>query len=93
MEKTSFSAFYDTPLVSKLNELDIDTLIVTGSSTSGCVRGTVTDAHAYSFTSIVPEECTFDRFEASHEMSLFDIEMKFSYVMSRAEVENYISGL
>ena len=55
------SAFFGTPLASYLIDLGVDTLVVTGCTTSGCVRGTVVDAFAYNFRVVVPEECVYDR--------------------------------
>jgi nicotinamidase-related amidase len=80
------SAFFGTPLVSYLIERQIDTLIVTGCSTSGCVRGTVVDGFAYNFRVIVPEECVYDRSPTAHAVNLFDIAYKYGDVRPVAEV-------
>ena len=80
------SAFFGTPLVSYLIERGIDTLIVTGCTTSGCVRGTVVDAFAYNFRAIVPHECVYDRGQTSHAVNLFDMGQKYADVMSTDEV-------
>ena len=80
------SAFFGTPLVSHLIDLEADTLIVTGCTTSGCVRGTVVDAFAYNFRVVVPQECVYDRSATSHAVNLFDIASKYADVAPVAEV-------
>ena len=67
------SAFFGTPLASHLIDLRRDTLVVTGCTTSGCVRGTVVDAFAYNFRVLVPDECVYDRSPTSHAVNLFDM--------------------
>jgi nicotinamidase-related amidase len=76
------SAFFGTPLVSYLIERGIDTLVVTGCTTSGCVRGTVVDGFAYNFRILVPYECVYDRSQVSHAVNLFDMSEKYADVMS-----------
>ena len=80
------SAFFGTPLASYLIDLNVDTLVVTGCSTSGCVRGTVVDGFAYNFRVTVPEECVFDRSETAHAVNLFDMAYKYADVRPVAEV-------
>lgn len=80
------SAFFGTPLASYLIDKQVDTLIVTGCSTSGCVRGTVVDGFAYNFRVTVPEECVFDRSSVSHAVNLFDIAYKYGDVRPVADV-------
>jgi len=80
------SAFFGTPLVSHLIDLDVDTLVVTGCSTSGCVRGTVMDGFAYNYRVTVPEECVFDRSRTSHAVNLFDMAAKYADVSPLADV-------
>jgi maleamate amidohydrolase len=80
------SAFFGTPLASYLIEREIDTLIVTGCSTSGCVRGTVVDGFAYNFRVTVPEECVYDRSPTAHAVNLFDIAYKYGDVRPLADV-------
>lgn len=86
------SAFFATALASHLIDLKVDTLIVTGCTTSGCVRGTVVDAFAYNFRVVVPEECVFDRSAVSHAVNLFDMASKYADVMPLAEVLARIEG-
>lgn len=79
-ERPRASAFFDTHLANMLHFYDIDTLIVAGMTTSGCVRATVTDGHSSNFRMIVPPECVADRSRISHEVSLFDMDMKYADV-------------
>jgi nicotinamidase-related amidase len=74
------SAFFGTPLASYLIDKQVDTLIVTGCSTSGCVRGSVMDGFAYNFRVTVPEECVYDRSPVAHAVNLFDMAYKYGDV-------------
>lgn len=87
------SSFFGTIFMSHLNHLDVDTLIVTGCTTSGCLRATTVDAYSYNFKVIVPEECAFDRFQASHAINLFDLNCKYADVIPVADVAAYLQGL
>jgi nicotinamidase-related amidase len=80
------SAFFGTPLASYLIDLNIDTLVVTGCSTSGCVRGTAVDGFAYNFRVTIPEECVFDRSQTAHAVNLFDMAYKYADVRPADEV-------
>ena len=80
------SAFYKTPLDDILQYHGVDTVIVTGATTSGCVRATVTDANAGNYFTIIPEECVADRCQTSHKVSLFDIDMKYGDVTPLRDV-------
>lgn len=80
------SAFFGTPLASYLIERGVDTLVVTGCSTSGCIRGTVVDGFAYNFRVTVPEECVYDRSPTAHAVNLFDMAYKYADVRPVAEV-------
>lgn len=90
--KENASAFFGTHLVPYLVEHGVDTLIVTGCSTSACVRGTVADARAYRFKPIVPRQCVQDRAAAAHEWNLFDI-ARFGDVVDITEVTDYLVKL
>ncbi|GHD62285.1 hydrolase [Thalassobaculum fulvum] len=79
------SAFFGTPLVSHLIDLGADTLFVTGCTTSGCVRSSVSDAFAYNFKVVVPQECVYDRSPTSHAVNLFDMNAKYADVMPTAD--------
>lgn len=93
VRKQKPSAFFGTALMSMLNELHADSVLVTGTTTSGCVRATVIDAFSYNFGVSVVEECTFDRGQASHKINLFDMNMKYADVVSLEETVDYIRGL
>lgn len=75
------SIFFGTNLITHLVNLGVDTLVVVGCTTSGCVRATVVDGMSYGFRCIVPEECVWDRGEASHAVNLFDIAQKYADVL------------
>jgi nicotinamidase-related amidase len=80
------SAFFATPLVSHLVDLGVDTLVVTGCTTSGCVRGSAVDGFAYNFHVLVPHDCVYDRSQTSHAVNLFDMAAKYADVGSAAEI-------
>ena len=71
--------------------LGVDTCIVTGMVTSGCVRATVVDAFSHNYRVVVPEECVADRGELSHKVNLFDIHMKYGDVRPLADVLEYLA--
>jgi nicotinamidase-related amidase len=81
MTKVVPSAFFGSTLASLLHSEGVDTVIVTGVSTSGCVRATVVDACSSGFRPIVPREAVGDRLESAHEASLFDIDFKYGDVV------------
>ena len=78
--------------MAQLNYLDVDTLLVTGESTSGCVRASVVEAASYRFRVQVIEECVFDRHEACHAMNLFDMNQKYADVISIDAAVDYLRG-
>lgn len=86
LRKTAPSAFWGTPLIGQLVHLGVDTLIVAGESTSGCVRATVVDAASHRLRVIVVEEAVFDRHEAAHAINLFDMHQKYADVLPLADV-------
>jgi len=91
--KQRASAFQGTPIVSHLNVLGVQSLIVCGEATSGCVRASVVDAYSSGFNVAVVEECTFDQTELTHKVNLFDMHHKYADVMALAEVEAHLDGL
>ncbi|HEY7299915.1 MAG TPA: isochorismatase family protein [Xanthobacteraceae bacterium] len=86
LTKQRASVFFGTPLVAHLTQLGIQTLIVCGESTSGCVRASVVDAYSYGFHVVLVEECCFDRSLISHQINLFDMHHKYADVMHVDEV-------
>lgn len=79
------SAFFGTPLASYLIDLGADTLVITGCTTSGCVRGSVVDAFAYNFRVLVPHDAVYDRSATSHAVNLFDMASKYADVATTAD--------
>jgi maleamate amidohydrolase len=80
LAKEKPSAFFGTPLASHLITLGVDSLIVCGTTTSGCVRSTVVDAFSYNFRSTVVADATFDRSDLVHDVNLFDMDQKYADV-------------
>lgn len=87
------SAFFGTDLGSRLTSRSIDTILIAGCSTSGCVRATAVDALQLGFRPIVIRECVADRSAAAHEQSLFDLEEKYADVISVDNVLSYLNEL
>jgi nicotinamidase-related amidase len=87
------SAFFGTALTSYLIDLAADTLVVTGCTTSGCVRSSVVDAFAYNFRVAVPEDAVYDRSHVSHAVNLFDMSEKYADVMPAAELAEKLAAL
>jgi nicotinamidase-related amidase len=86
------SAFFETPLASYLVWHKIDTLIVTGGSTSGCVRATAVDSLSHGYRTIVPIECVADKHESYHFANLTDLQLKYADVVPVAEVVDQLRG-
>ncbi|MGE0310544.1 MAG: isochorismatase family protein [Lautropia sp.] len=85
VNKRMASAFFETNLGSIFNFHGVDTVVVTGGSTSGCVRATVVDSLSRSYRTIVPEECVADKHESPHFANLYDMAVKYADVLSVAE--------
>ena len=92
LRKSSPSAFWGTPLIGHLNLLGVDTLIICGETTSGCVRASVVDGCTFRYRMMVAEECVFDRHEAAHAINLFDMNQKYADVLPLAEVLEYLGA-
>jgi maleamate amidohydrolase len=86
------SGFHGTPLLGYLVDGRIDTVIVTGGSTSNCIRATVFDASSYNFRTIVAQEAVFDRIPVSHAISLFDMDRQFADVVAVADIVAYLGS-
>ncbi|MBI4284960.1 MAG: isochorismatase family protein [Chloroflexi bacterium] len=89
--KVRASGFYATPLDICLRARGIDSLLIAGTTTSGCVRATVVDALSCGYKCFLVEECTFDRFELSHLVNLFDINAKYADVITLDEAIKYVT--
>jgi nicotinamidase-related amidase len=87
------SAFFGTALVSHLIDLGVDSVILMGCTTSGCVRCTAVDAFAYNFHCAVVEDAVYDRSPTSHAVNLFDLQAKYADVMPSADVIAYLEAL
>ena len=92
LEKTKASAFFQTPLASYLVRQKIDSVIVCGVSTSGCVRASVVDCLSNGFTTFVVDDCCFDRSHFAHCANLFDMNAKYATVLSLNELEGIMLG-
>jgi maleamate amidohydrolase len=93
IKKTKASAFFGTPLREVLHDLNIDSLLVCGTTTSGCVRASIVDAFSHGLRCFLVEEGTFDRFELSHLVNLWDINAKYADVITVDEAVGYVGGL
>ena len=90
IDKNYPSSFYGTPLLTHLVRQGIDTTIIVGNTTSGCVRATAVDARQFGFHVVVVEDCVFDRIAASHKIGLLDMWMKYAAVLPAADVDAYV---
>jgi maleamate amidohydrolase len=91
VRKSRASAFFGTPVSTWLRQLDADTLIVAGESTSGCVRASAVDAYSHGLNVAVVEEATFDRSMLSHKVNLFDMHLKYASVLHLEEGLGYLA--
>jgi len=87
------SAFFGTSLAATLTANGVDTLIIAGCTTSGCIRATAVDALQNGFRGICVRECCGDRHDGPHEANLFDINAKYGDVIPKAEALEYLNGL
>lgn len=92
LHKRMASAFFETNLASLLTWHKVDTVIVTGGSTSGCVRATVVDSLSRGYRTIVPEECVADKHEGPHFANLYDMAVKYADVLGVEEVAAVLEG-
>jgi maleamate amidohydrolase len=90
--KQRASAFYGTPLAAHLTQLGVQTLIVCGESTSGCVRASAVDGYSQGYHVVLVEECCFDRSALSHKINLFDMHHKYVDVMHVDEVIAHLAA-
>jgi maleamate amidohydrolase len=93
IRKTKPSAFFGTPLLSQLVALRVDSLFIAGGATSGCVRASVVDAFSNNYPATLIADCCFDRFEASHVMTLFDMGAKYAAIASARDAVAHIKAL
>lgn len=93
VRKTRASAFFQTPLDNCLRALKVESLLVAGNSTSGCVRASVVDACSHGYDVFVVEECCYDRLELSHLVSLFDMNAKYADVITLEQAQADLATL
>jgi nicotinamidase-related amidase len=86
------SAFFATPLTSYLVEAGVDTLVIAGGTTSGCVRATAVDGSSLNFNVAIVADCVFDRLPTSHRSALLDVWMKYGGVLSLGEALGYLAA-
>jgi len=91
--KKGASAFFGTNLAAILISQGIDSVILCGATTSGCVRATAIDLLQYGFPTLVPRECVGDRAQAPHDANLFDIQAKYADVVSVEEALDYVESV
>jgi maleamate amidohydrolase len=88
IEKVKASAFFGTPLAMYLSRQKIDTLVIAGTSTSGCVRASCVDASSWGYPTFVVADCCFDRSRFAHLANLFDMSQKYATVLNLAELRD-----
>lgn len=93
LRKEAASCFHQTDLVDELRRLDVDTVVVGGLSTSGCVRATVVDAAGYGLRAAALSDACADRIDLSHRVALFDVWMKYGDVVSTSEAIDYFTTM
>ena len=93
VSKKYASAFFDTRLDMELRGLGVDTVVMAGCTTSGCIRASAVDAMQHGFHTVVVRDAVGDRAQTPHEVNLFDIDAKYGDVVSSGEVLGYLRGL
>jgi maleamate amidohydrolase len=91
--KKGASAFFGTNLPSILVSQGVDTIVMCGATTSGCIRATAIDLLQYGYPTLVPRECVGDRAQAPHEANLVDIQAKYADVVSVEDVLTYLESV
>tara|TARA_B110000116_G_C16732022_1_gene534182 strand:- start:417 stop:1046 length:630 start_codon:yes stop_codon:yes gene_type:complete len=93
LDKSRSSAFFKTMLDTYLSSMKIDTLIITGMMTSGCIRATVTDAFSNDFDILIPKECVADKRIEAHNYHMDEMNLKYGQVKTLEEVVGYIESI
>jgi maleamate amidohydrolase len=91
--KKAPSIFFATPVTSILNRYSVDTTILTGANTSGCIRASTIDSFSYGYRTILPRECIADQALEPHEANLRDVGIRYADVVASARVVDYLRGL
>lgn len=87
IKKSRASVFFGTTMAETLEDLKIDSLVIAGESTSGCVRASVVEAYSHGLPPVIISDCVFDRNPVSHAINLFDMHHKYGHVMSLSAFE------
>ena len=93
LPKLKQSGFHGTPMLNLLIDMNVDTLVITGGSTSNCIRATAIDSSSYNFRTIVPHDAVFDRIRISHEVNLMDIARQLGDVVAAADIIDHVGRL
>jgi len=93
LEKRWDRSFFDTDLIERLRKEQVDSLVVTGLTTSGCVRATAVDGLQYDFRVVIPEDAVADRNPHAHEANLFDFNAKYGDVVGSLDVLDHLNNL
>ena len=93
IEKKYASAFFDTRLDMELRSLGVDTVVMAGCTTSGCIRASAIDSMQYGFRTVVIRDAVGDRAKEPHEVNLFDIDAKYGDVVPSGDVLRHLRGL
>jgi maleamate amidohydrolase len=93
IEKSAPSAFHGTPLLFQLISMGIDSLIVCGETTSGCIRASVVDGATYRYKVGVVGDCVFDRTQSSHYLNLYDMHQKYADVVDLSYAKQYLEQI
>ena len=91
--KTGPSIFFNTPLTTFLTKHSVDTVIVTGCTTSGCVRASTIDSFSHGYRTMIPESCVGDADEGPHNDNLRDVGRRYADVTTRGDVETYFEDV
>jgi len=91
--KKAPSIFFGTPVASILTKQQVDTVIITGANTSGCIRASTIDSFSHGFRTILPRECVADQGEGPHEVNLRDVGIRYADVVELSEVLGYLEDL
>jgi nicotinamidase-related amidase len=91
--KKGASSFFGSTLNALLTGAGVDTVVVTGATTSGCVRATVVDAVQSGYTVLIPRDCCADRAEAPHQANLYDMDQKYGDVTDSADILGWLESL
>lgn len=91
LDKEKPSAFFGTPLISHLVQARVDTVVLVGGTTSGCIRATAVDAFSHNFRTVVVEDAVFDRGQVSHDVALYDLNGRYAEVLTADDVCAYLA--